>query len=424
MEHVSSAQITSVSPASGSQSGPLVIITMLFFMWGVLTSLNDVLIPHLKALYSLSYVEAMLVQSCFFGAYVFVSIPAGTLIKRIGYQHGVVVGLAIAAIGCMLFYPASSGGYSLFLLSLFVLASGITILQVAANPFVAALGSPATASSRLTLTQAFNALGTTIAPALGGMLILSGTVLNVDELRHLTPEALTAYRTGQASAVQVPYLLLAATLAVLALVFFLARLPRIEPVDTARGETPTRLMSHKHLVLGAVGIFLYVGGEVSIGSFLINYIGSPGVMGLAASDAAHYVSYYWGGAMIGRFVGFALMRHVRPGILLGCNAGAAIFLLTISLTSNGATAMWSMLAVGVCNSIMFPTIFSMALHRLGGLTGKASSVLCMAIVGGAIVPFGQGVLADSVGLACSFVVPAACYLYVLFFGWKFSRLYE
>jgi FHS family L-fucose permease-like MFS transporter len=424
MEQISPQQSVSISPNFGDQRNALTIITLLFFMWGLLTSLNDVLIPHLKALYSLSYIEAMLVQFCFFGAYFLVSIPAGELIKRIGYQNGVVAGLATAACGCVMFYPASYSGYWHFLLALFVLASGITILQVAANPYVTALGDPSMASSRLTLTQAFNALGTTIAPALGGMLILSGTVLSADDIARLTPSAHAVYQTEQANNVQVPYLLLAATLAVLALIFSFARLPNIQQVASVEDERKASLWEKKTLLLGTIGIFLYVGAEVSIGSFLINYIGSPNVTGLAAGDAAHYVSYYWGGAMLGRFAGFALMRHIRPGTLLGVNAAAAIVLIIISLTSSGAIAMWTMLAVGLCNSIMFPTIFSMALYRLGGLTGKASGVLCMAIVGGALVPFVQGGLADMIGLGWSFTAPAACYVYILFFGLKFSDLYD
>ena len=257
--------------AAAGNTGPLIIITILFFMWGLLTSLNDVLIPHLKSVYTLTYVQAMLVQFCFFGAYFIVSLPAGMLIKRVGYQNGAVTGLMIAAAGCALFYPAASSGYALFLLAFFVLASGITILQVAANPYVTVLGEPQSASSRLTLTQAFNSLGTTVAPALGGMLILSGGGLN-------------------AASVQGPYLVLAGALLALAVLFALARLPKIVHAGgagAAAGEATGSVLSHSHLVLGAVGIFLYVGGEVSIGSFLINFMGEPSIAGLGAADAAH-----------------------------------------------------------------------------------------------------------------------------------------
>jgi MFS transporter, FHS family, L-fucose permease len=410
------------TPAAGKNTGALVILTMLFFMWGLLTSLNDVLIPHLKAVYALSYVEAMLVQFCFFGAYFVVSVPAGILVRRIGYQAGAVAGLGIAAVGCAMFYPAATSGYALFLLAFFVLASGITILQVAANPYVTVLGDASSASSRLTLTQAFNALGTTVAPVIGGMLILSGVVLSTVELAALPATEQAAYRAQEAAAVQGPYLWLAAALLALALVFALVRLPRIAQPARARNEGS--LFAHRHLVLGAIGIFLYVGGEVSIGSFLINFLEEGRIAGLSAAEAAPYVGYYWGGAMVGRFIGFIAMRRVSPGKALAFNAACSIALILTAVMSSGALAMWAILAVGLCNSIMFPTIFSMALHKLGPATGQGSGLLCMAIVGGALVPFVQGAVADTAGLQLSFLVPAACYLFILYFGLKYAGLYR
>ena len=411
---------------AGNNTGPLVIVTILFFMWGLLTSLNDVLIPHLKAIYTLSYVQAMLVQFCFFGAYFIVSVPAGALIRRVGYQKGAVTGLLIAAAGCALFYPASNSGYGLFLFAFFVLASGITILQVAANPYVTVLGPAGTASSRLTLTQAFNSLGTTIAPHVGGILILSGAALGADRLAAMSAIELAAYRTREAASVQGPYLALAAALAILALLFAFARLPRIvdgDPATAAAGGGRASALAYRHLVLGAVAIFLYVGGEVSIGSFLVNFLGERQIAGLAPNVAASYVSLYWGGALVGRFIGFAVMRHVSPGKSLAFNALLAIALVLAGILGRGALAMWAILAVGLCNSIMFPTIFSMALHGLGRHTGQGSGILCMAIVGGAIVPFAQGALADSIGLQTSFLVPAACYAFILYFGLKYARLH-
>ena len=416
METVAPATVQTHHPhnqAGGANTVPLVIITLLFFMWGLLTSLNDVLIPHLKSIYTLNYVQAMLVQFCFFGAYFIISLPAGMLIKRIGYQRGAVSGLVVAACGCALFYPASMSGYALFLLAFFVLASGITILQVAANPYVTVLGAPATASSRLTLTQAFNSLGTTIAPALGGVLILA--------------EGSTVIRTKveEAAAVQGPYLALAGALLVLAVLFAVVRLPKISHSDDeVLSSVETSVLRHRHLLLGAIGIFLYVGGEVSIGSFLINFMGDPHVAGLAPADAAPFVSYYWGGAMIGRFIGFAVMRTVSPGKALAFNASAVIVLVLTAIFSGGHTAMYAILAVGLFNSIMFPTIFSMALNKLGPLTGQGSGVLCMAIVGGAIVPFAQGLLADNISLQLSFFVPAACYTFILYFGLKYANMYN
>ena len=394
---------------NGTNTSALAIVTLLFFMWGLITSLNDVLIPHLKAIYTLTYFQAMLVQLCFFGAYFIVSLPAGALIRRIGYQKGAVAGLLIAGGGCVLFYPASFGGYGLFLLAFFVLASGITVLQVAANPYVTALGAPRTASSRLNMTQAFNSLGTTIGPKMGGLLILS------------TGGAAAA----GAATVRGPYLALAGVLALLAVLFYFAKLPQIaesEDVSLA-GEGHGSAWAHRHLVLGAIGIFLYVGAEVSIGSFLINFLGESQIAGLAHAEAANHVSIYWGGAMVGRFIGFAVMRVASPGKTLAVNSLLAIGLVLAATFGKGSVAMWAILAVGLCNSIMFPTIFSMALHGLGKYTGQGSGILCMAIVGGALVPFAQGALADAVGVQLSFVLPAACYAFILYFGAKYSTMY-
>ena len=393
---------------NGTNNSAMAIVTTLFFMWGLMTSLNDVLIPHLKAIYTLTYFQAMLVQFCFFGAYFIISLPAGALIRRIGYQKGAVTGLLIAAGGCVLFYPASFGGYELFLLAFFVLASGITVLQVAANPYVTVLGPARTASSRLNLTQAFNSLGTTIGPAIGGLLILSaaGAVANAVTVRG-------------------PYLALAGALALLAVLFYIAKLPQIgDSEDVAmKGEGHGSAWAHRHLVLGAVGIFLYVGAEVSIGSFLINFIGESYIAGLPHSEAYHYVSIYWGGAMVGRFIGAAVLRFASPGKTLAFNSLLAIALVLTAVLGKGGVAMWAILAVGLCNSVMFPTIFSMALNGLGKYSGQGSGILCMAIVGGAVVPAVQGQLADVVGLQASFLLPAACYAFILYFGAKYARMY-
>ncbi|QNA99169.1 sugar MFS transporter [Massilia sp. Se16.2.3] len=411
---------------SQSQTGPLVILTILFFMWGLLTSLNDILIPHLKSIYTLTYLQAMLVQFCFFGAYFLVSMPAGALIRRIGYQKGAVTGLLIAAAGCALFYPAAQSGYGLFLFAFFVLASGITILQVAANPYVTVLGPARTASSRLTLTQAFNSLGTTVGPYVGGMLILSAAAVGADKIAAMSATEQAAHRAQEAATVQGPYLALAATLAILALLFAVVRLPKVDhaagPAAAQAGEGSA--WSYRHLVLGAVAIFVYVGGEVSIGSFLVNFLGEPQIAGMSHDAAYKYVSLYWGGALVGRFIGFAVMRYVSPGKTLAFNAFAVIALVLLATLGQGHLAMWALIAVGLFNSIMFPTIFSMALHGLGRHTGQGSGILCMAIVGGAIVPFIQGGLADRIGLQPSFLVPAACYLFILFYGVKYAGLHR
>jgi FHS family L-fucose permease-like MFS transporter len=306
-----------------------------------------------------------------------------------------------------------------------VLASGITILQVAANPYVTVLGPAGTASSRLTLTQAFNSLGTTIAPHVGGILILSGAAIGADKLAAMNATELAAYLAHEASSVQGPYLALAVALAILAVLFALARLPKISHGEetTAAASGKASALAYRHLVLGTIAIFLYVGGEVSIGSFLVNFLGEQHIAGLAPAVAASYVSVYWGGALVGRFIGFAVMRYVSPGKSLAFNALAVIVLVLAAIFGKGSLAMWAVLSVGLFNSIMFPTIFSLALHGLGRHTGQGSGILCMAIVGGAIVPFIQGAVADSIGVQSSFFVPAACYAFILYFGLKYAKLH-
>ncbi|MCF2949170.1 sugar MFS transporter [Paraglaciecola aquimarina] len=388
----------------------LMSLTVLFFMWGFITSLNDILIPYLKKLFLLSYTQAMLVQLCFFGAYFVVSIPAGHLCKKLGYQRGIVIGLALSAVGGLLFYPAASVvSYGLFLSALFVLASGITILQVAANPYVTALGSEETASGRLTMTQAFNALGTTIAPFFGGLLIF-GAVSHSTEVTALG---------SPADAVKLPYLLIAGTLLALSFIFYKLKLPDITSHSAEkRSADNSRLFDHPHLILGAIGIFLYVGAEVSIGSFLINFFTDPQIGNMTEKVAANLIAYYWGGAMLGRFLGASIMHFVPARFCLVFCSLMVTILIALSIQLNGNMAMYSILAVGLFNSIMFPTIFSLALTGLKSLTGQGSGLLCLAIVGGAIVPMLQGVAADSFGLQQSFWVPLLCYLFVGFYGLK------
>ncbi|MGE5410134.1 MAG: L-fucose:H+ symporter permease [Clostridiales bacterium] len=406
----------------------LVVLTSLFFLWGFLTCLNDIIIPHLKAVFSLNYTQAMLIQFCFFGAYFIVSLPSGILIEKIGYKKGIITGLVTAGLGCLFFYPAAGfRSYPMFLLALFILAAGITLLQVAANPYVAILGKPETASSRLNLTQAFNSLGTTIAPYFGSLLILAVAVKSAEEIAKLSPEALSAYQATEASAVQVPYLGLAAALFLIAGVFAVFKLPVIEASSaSASGDngasSPDNVRgsawNYRHLVLGAIGIFVYVGAEVSIGSFLVNYLGQPFIAGLPEAQAGKFVSFYWGGAMIGRFIGSAVQRKIKPGTVLAFNAFAATVLVIITMMTSGQIAMWSILAVGLFNSIMFPTIFTLAIDGLGKHTGQGSGILCMAIVGGALIPLLQGVFADSIGIHHAFILPVLCYLFIAYYGTK------
>ena len=389
----------------GNYTFALTSLTSLFLMWGFITCLNDILIPHLKAIFELSYTQSMLVQFCFFGAYFLVSLPAGNLVKKVGYQKGIVTGLVIAAIGCLMFYPAASyHSYNFFLLALFVLASGITVLQVSANPYVTLLGPQKSASSRLTMTQAFNSLGTTIAPYLGALLILNEAASSMSA-------------PASADSVKVPYLILTAMLLILAAIFSYLKLPHIESAETIDDEKiDGSAWQFRHLVLGAIGIFVYVGAEVSIGSFLVNFLGEADIAGLAETEAAKYLTYYWGGAMVGRFIGAVVMQKLDAGKVLGFNAMLAVLLVVIAIVSSGNIAMWAILLVGLCNSIMFPTIFSLAINGLGKHTSQGAGILCLSIVGGAIIPLLQGMLADSLTVQLAFILPVFCYLYIAFYG--------
>lgn len=391
----------------------LASLTSLFFMWGFITCLNDILIPHLKAIFELTYMQAMLVQFCFFGAYFIVSLPSGLLVKKMGYQKGIVLGLIVAAIGCLCFYPAASlHSYPIFLIALFILASGITLLQVSANPYVNMLGDAKTASSRLTMTQAFNSLGTTIAPLFGAWLILD----QVTDLMSVQESA---------QAVQMPYVLLASMLLGLAALFSYLKLPLMSSnenqIDEKEKIVNGSVWHHRHLIFGAIGIFVYVGAEVAIGSFLVNFLAEPNIAGLQESDAAKYIAYYWGGAMVGRFIGAAIMQKIEAGKVLCFNAIAAIALIFVAMVGSGTLAMMAILSVGLFNSIMFPTIFSLALNGLGKHTSQGSGILCLAIVGGAIIPLLQGFLADNIGIQPAFFLPILCYLFIAYYGLTGSK---
>jgi FHS family L-fucose permease-like MFS transporter len=421
------ATTTSGTGTNTSYLAPLSVLTTLFFMWGFLTCLNDAIIPHLKAVFELNYTKAMLVQFAFFMAYFIVSVPAGALVKKVGYKPGIIIGLLIASSGCALFYPAASvRSYPVFLGALFVLASGITLLQVAANPFVAVLGKPETASSRLTLTQAFNSLGTYVALPFGSLLILEKAVLSAADISKLTPAAAEAYRVAEAGSVQTPYLGLAGALVLLAVAIAAFRLPKIHGGSPAEEAAAIEASSHKsawsyrHLVLGAVAIFVYVGGEVAIGSFLVNYFKEPAIGGLSEAAGAKLGSYYWGAAMVGRFIGSYTLRRWKPGKLLTLHCLGSIALIAITMTTTGSVAMYSVLAVGLFNSIMFPTIFTLAIDGLGKHTEQGSGILCMAIVGGALIPVLQGAVADSIGIHHCFIVALLCYVYIAWYGAKGS----
>lgn len=554
------------APTSGLQTNgtgnyrfPLIVLTSLFFMWGFITCMNDILIPHLKSVFDMGYAETMLIQTVFFLAYALMSIPASLLIKKIGYQKGIVAGLSMAGIGALLFYPASIIlVYPFFLFAFFVLATGITILQVAANPYVAVLGSPETASGRLTLTQAFNSLGTTIAPIIGGFLILGGSfyymsdkaeekvfsptleqietyadgdwksnleasTIKIDEITSITKDkhgkiwvnasenvyqydgvafneindvegGITSETKGilveeigeekkkkaieitnskfeefkkeKASTVQLPYISLAVVLFLLAIAFLFIKLPKFIATEGEAAVVSGSAWQYRHLVLGAVGIFAYVGAEVSIGSFLVNFFALDKIAGLVEADAAKYVALYWGGAMVGRFqgalamtamtdklkknllmvailalgfflawyiaestklaaifTGFVVLNAIacivganKPGRTLGIFAALTSVLIVLTMFLSGSPAMWTIIAVGLFNSIMFPTIFTLAIDGLGQHTSQGSGILNTAIVGGALVPLLMGLLADAIGVQYSFALTLICYIFIAYYG--------
>ena len=393
----------------------------LFFVFGGITSLNDVIIPKLKSLFTLTYAEAMLVQSAFFGAYFVVSIPAAVLVERIGYLRTAVVGLLAMMAGCLLFVPASSSGlFPVFLFALFVLASGITTVQVVANPLISMLGAPQTASSRLTFAQAFNSLGTTVFPYVGSILIL-GSLATVDA-SQLSGAALDAFRGQETRVIVRTYLGLATALAVVAALVWQQRHSLTEQrADEVKWLRAFQLLTRPRFALGALCIFLYVGAEVAIGSLLVAYLMQINVLGLAEQMAGKHVPFYWGGAMVGRFIGAYLLNVFSPGKVLACAAGAVITLLAISAGSAGPVSGWALLAVGLFNSIMFPTIFSLASEKLGERAPEGSGVICVAIVGGAIIPPLTGHVADLTSLKLALVVPALCYASILYYGWYARR---
>ena len=400
------------------------MMTTLFFMWGFLTVLNDILVPHLKAIFDLNYAEVMLIQFAFFSSYFIFALPWGKVIDWIGYQKTMVAGLLTMALGALLFIPAAGvPSFPLFLGALIVLACGMTALQVAANPYVAVLGPPETASSRLNLAQAFNSLGTTIGPYLGGLLILSAAPMAVDAMRQMSNGALQVYRQQQASSVKLPYLVFGAVLIALSVVIGRFKLPAMSEA-TRREHTDEKeasLWKYRHLVLGAVAIFAYVGAEVSIGSFLINYLTQHSIGDISELTASKYVSYYWGGAMVGRFIGSAILQKLKTGTVLGTAAIIACLLVITSMLSFGHLAVWSIILVGLFNSVMFPSIFTMGIDKLGPRTGDGSGLLIMAIVGGAIIPVVQGAVADRIGIHHAFFLPAICYLYIVYYAFKGSR---
>src|SRR5580693_6376499 len=419
---VSSTSVSSAGETVANYRRPLAMVTTLFFMWGFLTSLNDILIPHLKSVFDLNYAQAMLIQFAFFTSYFVFSLPSGKLIDAVGYKKSMVAGLFTMGLGALLFIPAASvPSFPFFLTALIVLAAGMTILQVSANPYVAILGPEKTAASRLNLAQAFNSLGTTIGPKLGGMLILSGAPLAARAIAAMSAPQLQAYRVDQASSVKTPYLVFALALMALGAAIALFKLPAIASVEQRSAAVHDSIWRHTHLILGAIGIFVYVGAEVSIGSFLVNYFSQPDIGNISEKVATGFVSLYWLGAMIGRFIGSGLQQKISPNKILGVAALMAAVLVAASMLTFGHVAMWTIIAVGLFNSVMFPTIFTLAIEGLGPLTGDGSGLLVAAIIGGAIIPELQGLIADRIGIHHAFFLPILCYIYIMYYGFIGSQ---
>lgn len=393
------------------------LLVSLFFMWAFLTALNDILVPFVKELFDFGYTEAALVQFCFFGAFFIMGYPASLILDKYGYKTGIVIGLVLMGVGALLFYPASvMVYYPLFLGALFVLATGVTMLQVAANPYVAVLGSPETAASRLNLAQGVNSVAKVIAPIFGGALILSG-------IEGLPKEQ-------QAEAVQMPYVGLAIALFVLAGVFAFMTLPNLRDLDSVKESNKISIKGRNsifdfpYLLLGAGAIFMYVGAEVTIASFMVSFLGEESIAGLDSESASKYLSFYWGGLMVGRFVGAAVLQKMKSQTLLAIMSVAAILFLITGVTMSGWVAGWAIILIGFCNSIMWSNIFTLAIDGLGKFTSKGSGLLVMAIVGGAFVPLLHGYLADKIGLQSSYSVAIFCYAYILFYavsGYKIGK---
>ncbi len=422
---------------------PFIALTSLFFLWGFLTVLVDFLIPRLKEIFILTYFQAGLVQFAFFMAYFLLSIPAGFILSKIGYKKGIVLGLLTMALGCFLFYPAAEfRTFSIFLMAYFILAGGMTILQVAANPFVAVLGDKKGASSRLNLAQAFNSLGTAIAPAIGAAFLLSDTIKTTAEIDILSEIEKSAYYISEAVAVQTPFILLSVCIVALAVIFAFVKLPSI--IKTVSNSGYTEVLKNKVLMMGAFAILVYVGAEVAIGSYLVNYFidmdihlviqSTPWMNNIALNilntDLASldkraivgaFVTFYWSGAMVGRFVGAYLTSKNNPSKVLGVFAIGALLLIVISMNTVGLISMWSILAVGLFNSIMFPTIFTLSIQDIEELKPQASGILCTMIVGGAFIPPLYGFITDLSGFKTAMILLLACYGYIYYFAKSTSK---
>jgi FHS family L-fucose permease-like MFS transporter len=412
-----SVTVDSANAATATQRSALTLLASLFFMWGFITVINNTLLPHLRSVFELNYTKTTLIESVWFIAYFFASIPSAKLIERIGYKRSMVVGLLIMAAGALLMIPAARiPSYGVVLTALFVIASGITLLQVAANPYVAVIGPPQTASARLNLVQAFNSMGTTFAPLFGGYLILSRSASG--NLEGGAAALSFEQRMADAQSVQLPYFIVAVVLAILAIVIARYRLPDLDTsarrLDAAERKHHS-LWRHRNLVLGIPAIFIYLIAEIGVSNLFINFVSMPEIGGLTHAQTSRYLFLLWGGMMIGRFVGSQLMRSYSAESVLACASLGAFIVMSVTVVASGPLAMWSLISVGLFHSIMFPTIFTLGIRGLGPLTEEGSGLLIMAIAGGALVVI-QGQFADAFGLQLSFLITAVCELYVLFYA--------
>jgi FHS family L-fucose permease-like MFS transporter len=399
--------VSVVQAARRNYTIPLMLMVSLYFGIGFITALNDILVPHFKDLFHLTNVTALLVQFCFFGAYFVMSLPSGWIVGRIGYKRGIVVALSVMGLGLLLFLPASVIiFYPLFLFALFVVGSGLALLQVAINPYVGALGTPETASSRLNLAGGFNSIATTIAPKIGAVFIFIAAGASAAQLAH---------------SVRKPYIILAGCAFAMAIITAIVQLPDVIEKGGAKSASDGSAWRFNHLRLGALAIFFYVGAEVAIGSVMINFLGQPSMGGLSHEAAARYVSFYWGGAMVGRFIGFVALKKIRAQRALAFVSLIASFLVIITVATHGHIAMWAIVLCGLCNSVMWPCIFPLSVQGLGRFTSQGSGILIMMVVGGAVIPEIQGFLADSFGYQPSFVIVLLCYVYILFFALRGHR---
>jgi FHS family L-fucose permease-like MFS transporter len=404
---VGERSITTVSNVSRNYTVPLMLMVSLYFGIGFITALNDILVPHFKDLFHLTNVTALLVQFCFFGAYFVMSVPSGWIVGKIGYKSGIVVALSVMGLGLLLFLPASVViFYPLFLLALFVVGSGLALLQVAINPYIGALGSPETASSRLNLAGGFNSIATTIAPRVGAAFIFIAAGASAAQLAH---------------SVRMPYAILAICAFAMAIITAFVQLPDVIEKGGVRSQSGGSAWSFSHLRLGALAIFFYVGAEVAVGSIMITYLSQPSMGSLSHETAARYVSLYWGGAMVGRFIGFVVLRKVRAQRALAFVSLVAALLIGIAIATHGQVAMWAVVSCGLFNSVMWPCIFPLSVNRLGRFTSQGSGILITMVVGGAVIPEIQGFLSDTVGYQRSFAIVLLCYLYIFFFAVRGHR---